>query len=59
MSKSNKQECALSFKISNALKAKLDEECERSARSQSDMAKILIARGLLTLEAERNIGKVL
>lgn len=54
-----KQEIALSFKVSHALKAKLDQECENESRSQADMAKILIAEALGSRESKRNIHRLL
>lgn len=54
-----KQEVALSFKISHALKAALDRECELQNRSNADMAKILLAEALGYLEAKRNTSKLL
>lgn len=54
-----KQEIALSFKISHALKARLDQECDKDARSISDMAKILIAEAILIRESKHNITKLL
>lgn len=58
MSKS-KQEVPLSFKVSHALKAALDKECEFQNRSNSDMAKILLAEALGYLEVKRNTNKLL
>lgn len=54
-----KQEVALSFKVSNAMSARIDAECEIESRSISDMAKILIAEALMNREAKRNIAKIL
>lgn len=54
-----KQEHPLSFKISSNMIAKIDQERELENRSQSDMAKILIAEALCCREAKRNINKIL
>jgi hypothetical protein len=54
-----KQEHPLSFKVSSALIAKIDQERELESRSQSDMAKILIAEALSFREAKRNMHKLL
>lgn len=54
-----KQEIALSFKVSNAMKAKLDQECEIEHRSQADMAKLLLAEALGFREAKRNTSRIL
>ena len=54
-----KQEVALSFKVSTALKAALYKECEIQNRSNADMAKILMAEALGYLEAKRNTNKLL
>lgn len=54
-----KQEIPLSFKISNSLAAAIEEERGLEIRSQSDMAKILIAEAVLVRKAKRNIDKLL
>ncbi len=54
-----KQEISLSFKISNAMKTRIDQECETESRSQTDMAKILIAESLAYRDAKRNTHKIL
>lgn len=54
-----KQEIPFSFKVSNAMKTAIDQECEIENRSQSDMAKILIAEGLSARVSKRNIHKLL
>ena len=38
---------------------KIEQECEHENRSQSDMAKILIAEAVTYREAKRNIAKIL
>lgn len=54
-----KQEHPLSFKVSSAMISRIETECETESRSQSDMAKILIAEALMFREAKRNMHKVL
>lgn len=54
-----KQEVPLSFKVSNSMKARIDEECEAESRAVADMAKILLAEALLIREAKRNTHKIL
>lgn len=49
-----KQENALSFKISNAMKSKLEQECSAdNDRALCDMAKILIDEALRIRDALR------
>jgi len=54
-----KQENPLSFKVSNAIIARIDEERDIESRSQADMAKVLIAEALMYRDAKRNIRKIL
>lgn len=54
-----KQENALSFKISSSMIARIKEECDIESRSQSDMAKLLLAEALMSREGKRNIAKIL
>jgi hypothetical protein len=54
-----KQEHPLSFKVSSAMINGIDIEREIDSRSQSDMAKILIAEALKYREAKRSIHKIL
>jgi hypothetical protein len=54
-----KQENSLSFKVSNSMIGKIEQEQVLENRSQSDMAKILIAEALCIREAKRNINKIL
>lgn len=50
-----KQENALSFKTSNAMDARIEYYCEKdNGRAKADMAKILIAIGLVVLDAQDN-----
>ncbi len=47
-----KQLHAISFKVSSAMKARLEEECAKdNDRSQADMAKILMNEALLVRDA--------
>lgn len=55
----NKQEHPLSFKVSSAMISRIEQEQQIESRSQSDMAKILIAEAILIREANRNISKIL
>ena len=54
-----KQEHPLSFKVSSSMIAKIDHERETESRSQTDMAKILLAEALSIREAKRNMHKIL
>jgi hypothetical protein len=54
-----KQEYSLSFKVSAAMKAKIDQECETENRSQADMTKLLIAEALCFRDAKSNTRKIL
>lgn len=54
-----KQENPLSFKVSNAMISLIEKECEIESRSQSEMAKILIAEALCYRDAKRSMHKVL
>lgn len=54
-----KQEHPLSFKVSSAMIARIDQERENESRSQTDMTKILIAEALAYREAKHNIKRIL
>lgn len=54
-----KSEVPLSFKVSNALKTGIDQECEIDNRSISEMTKILIAEAIESRRSKRNIHKLL
>ena len=47
-----KQEIAVSLKISNALKARLDQECQREHRGQAEMIKVLLAEALVVRDSQ-------